>query len=83
MNKKYRLIKTQQSCRPDYIQFPLLCPICKEIRKNSKKFKSPYSLLYHLTNSHTRDDEIISNLKLDDVRDVARSISKACQWEMF
>lgn len=61
--------------RIDYVQFPLYCPICKKI-KRSKKYTSPYALLFHL-NSHNTQDEIESSLEIDEVRQIARVIAKA------
>ena len=61
--------------RIDFVQFPLYCPICKKI-KASKRYKSPYALLYHL-NSHNTQDEIESSLEINEVREVIRGIAKA------
>ena len=65
------------------MQLPLRCPICKKINRASKKFSSPYALMYHLTNVHDHQDEIISNISIDQVRNVARAITKACEWKIL
>lgn len=61
--------------RIDYLPFPLYCPICKKITI-SKKYKSPYALLYHL-NSHNTQDEIESSIEINEVKKIARGIAKA------
>jgi len=83
LNKQSHVVKSQELYRSDYIQFPLRCPFCIKIQKQSRKFKSPYALQYHLTNFHDSQDELISNLKISEVKDVVRTITKACQWKMF
>ena len=83
LNNNSRTDKSHNRCRPDYIQFSLRCPLCIKIQKQSRKFKSPYALQYHLTNFHDSQDELICNLKISEVRDVVRTITKACQWRMF
>jgi len=83
MNNSIQLIKSQQPYRADYIRFPLLCPICNKIQKKSRKYKSPYQLLYHLSTIHDTQDEILSNLKIEQVRNNVRSIIQSYSWGMF
>jgi len=83
LTKQFQLIKTQQPSRPDYIQLPLFCPICKKINGHSRKYKSPYALMYHLTNFHNNQDEIVAAITIDEVRSIAKAITKACNWNMF
>ena len=83
MHKQLLLNKSQQLIRADYVQLPLLCPTCKKINRISKKFRSPYALMYHLTNVHDRQDEMVSNISIDQVRNVARAITKASEWNIL
>jgi len=83
MSKQLRLIKSHQPTRADYVQLPLLCPICKKINHQSRKFRSPYAILYHLTNSHNHQDEIVSSVSIDEIRFITKSIAKAFELKMF
>ena len=64
------------SSRSIYVQISHACPICKKIFKHSKKFSSPYALLYHL-NSHTKEDEYNAGVHKEDIRRIIRTIVRA------
>lgn len=83
MSSYYVVDKTHVPYRSNYVNFPLRCPICIKTKKNSKTFKSPYALLYHLTNVHDSQDEILANLTTDAVRAIIPSIAKAIQWHIL
>lgn len=68
--------KPHEPHRTIYAQIPLECPICKKIRKKSKKFSSPYALMYHLGDWHGKEDEISSGIH---VKDVYRGIRLVCR----
>ena len=65
-----------------YVQFPLYCPICKKINNKTKKYSSPYALLYH-TNYHNSQDEIESSITIEEVRNAARFVAKAVEFKML
>ncbi len=73
--KQLQSDKTHEPHREIYVQIPLECPICRKLRKKSKKFSSPYALMYHLTDWHGREDEILSKIT---VAEVHRGIRLVC-----
>lgn len=58
------------------------CPICLELHNKSKKFATPYGLLYHL-NDHNSDDETTTKISTNEIRDTVKQICKAIQWRML
>ena len=69
--------------RYDYVQIRLLCPICKKITKQSRMYSSPYSLKYHLTTYHNKQDEIESSITINEVKQIARTIDRAIEFNML
>ena len=58
------------------------CPICLELHNKSKKFGTPYHLLYHL-NDHTTDDESTTKISIKEIRETVKQICKAIRWRMM
>ena len=69
--------------RYDYVQIRLLCPICKKIAMHSRNYSSPYALKYHLTNYHNKQDEIESSITIYEVKQIARAIARAIEFNML
>lgn len=62
-----------------YVQIPHGCPICKKKHKKSKKFSSPYALIYHLKQNHDTDDEISTGIHVEEVLKWVKITCKAHQ----
>ena len=58
------------------------CPICLELHNKSKKFGTPYHLLYHL-NDHDSDDEHSTSITITEIKETVKQICKAIQWRML
>lgn len=80
--RRNKLDKTHKPCRVIYTALESRCPICLMLHNKSKKFDTPYSLLYHL-NDHNSDDENTTKISTDEIRDTVKQICKAIQWGMF
>jgi len=65
-----------------YTALAVRCPICMELHSKSKKFGTPYQLLYHL-NDHNLDDEHSTNITITEIKETVKQICKAIQWRMF
>jgi len=73
---------TKIPTRTIYTDSPCKCPICLKLHNKSKKFGTPYHLLYHLKN-HNSDDELSSNISVIDVKHTVNHICKAIEWRLF
>jgi len=69
--------KTHQPSREIYAQIPHSCPICKKLYRKSKKFSSPYALMYHLSDIHVKEDENLSGISIDEILLAIRLVCKA------
>jgi hypothetical protein len=58
------------------------CPICIKLHDKSKKFGTPYHLLYHLKD-HNSDDECSTNIAITEIKETVQYICKAIQLKMF
>ena len=83
MSNLSQVDKTHVPYHPNYITFPLRCPICIKIQKISKVFKSPYALLYHLTNTHNSEDELLADVTANEVHQIISTLVKAIQLKML
>ncbi len=72
----------KQPTRIVYTALDIKCPICTELHNKSKKFGTPYQLLYHL-NDHNSDDEHSTNITITEIKETVKQICKAVQWRMF
>ena len=75
--------KPHQCTRPDFLKINIGCPICLKLCGKTKKFKTPYSLKYHLTSSHDTSDSIESGLSVNNVYSAATAVVQALHWGMF
>jgi hypothetical protein len=82
MTRRNKLIKNQKPCRVTYTPLANRCPICMELHNKSKKYGTPYHLLYHL-NDHNTDDEISTKILITDIRSTIKQICKAIEWKML
>jgi hypothetical protein len=73
---------TKIPTRMIYTDVASKCPICLKLHNKSKKFGTPYHLLYHLKN-HNSDDELSSKISVIDVKQTVNHICKAIGWRMF
>lgn len=70
--------------RLDFKPCKQTCPICDVLNRNgSKTFSSSYSLKYHLSTEHDRQDEIDSGITKDEVFLVTKAIETAIEWNML
>ena len=53
-----------------------------ELHNKSKRYGTPYQLLYHL-NEHNLDDQTSTKIALNEIRFIVKQICKAIQWQMF
>ena len=68
--------------RPMYESFNCKCPICMKLQNKSKKFETPYRLLYHL-NNHNSDDELTTKITLNEIKEIVKQICIAIKWRML
>lgn len=80
--RRDRLDKTHKPCRVIYTALASKCPICMELHNKSKRFGTPYHLLYHL-NEHSSDDENTTKISTNEIRITVKQICKAIQWGML
>lgn len=80
--KRNKLDKTHKPCRVIYTALESKCPICLGLHNKSKKFGTPYHLLYHL-NDHNTDDECTTKITTSEIRYTVKQICKAIKWGMF
>lgn len=73
---------TDQPTRVIYTALNSKCPICLMLHDKSKKFGTPYNLLYHLKD-HNSDDEHSANITITEIKETVKQICKAIQWRMF
>jgi len=73
------------NCKPTrtiYTALAIRCPLCMQLHSKSKKFGTPYSLLYHL-NNHNSDDQSSTKITINDIRLTVKQICQAIEWQMF
>ena len=58
------------------------CPICLALHNKSKKFGTPYHLLYHLRD-HNSDDEHSTKITITEIKETVKQICKAIRWRML
>lgn len=75
-------LSTEKPTRIIYTAIPSKCPICMELHNKSKRFGTPYHLLYHL-NDHNLDDESTTKISINEIKDTIKQICKAIQWRML
>lgn len=80
--RRDKLDKTHKPYRVIYTAFASKCPICMELHNKSKRFGTPYHLLYHL-NAHNSDEECSTKIGINEIRDTVKQICKAIQWRML
>lgn len=80
--RRNKLNKTHKPCRVIYTALESKCPLCLALHNKSKKFGTPYHLLYHL-NSHSSDDETTTKITVNEIRKTVKQICKAIQWRML
>jgi len=68
--------------RTIYTALAIRCPLCLELYNKSKKFGTPYHLLYHL-NDHNSDDQTSTKITINDIRLTVKQICQAIEWQMF
>ena len=68
--------------RTIYTALAIRCPLCMQLHSKSKKFGTPYSLLYHL-NEHNSDDQSSTKITINDIRLNVKQICQAIEWQMF
>lgn len=73
---------TKEPSRVIYTGLNSKCPICLTLHKKSKKFGTPYHLLYHL-NDHNSEDEHSTNIRITEIKETIKQICKAISWKMF
>jgi hypothetical protein len=73
---------TETPTRIIYTDFAIRCPICMELHNKSKKFGTPYHLLYHI-NDHDIDDQTTTLITLDEIRLVIKQLCNAIKWRML
>ena len=73
---------TKEPSRVIYTALNSKCPICLVLHNKSKKFGTPYHLLYHL-NDHNSDDEHSTNITITEIKETVEQICKAIKWRMF
>jgi len=73
--------KHQRPYRITYTRISQKCPICIRLYNRSKRFDTPYSLLYHL-NIHDETDEKTSKITKNEAREVVKNVCKAIEWDM-
>ena len=73
--------KYQRPYRITYANISQKCPICIRLCSRSKRFDTPYRLLYHL-NTHSEFDEKTAKITKDEVRVVVKNVCKAIEWNM-
>ena len=72
------------SIRSDYEPSKVKCIICLVTGKQkSRTFNSHYALRYHLTTSHSREDEISAGVTRRQILQMLGAISKAIEWNML
>ena len=82
MVRRDKLDKTHKPCRVIYTALESKCPLCLALHNKSKKFGTPYHLLYHL-NFHNLDDETTTKITIKEIRIVVKQICKAIKWRML
>jgi len=75
--------KHHESIRPDFLKIDIACPVCLKLYGKTKKFRTIYSLKYHLTSSHDYSDSIESGLSINNVYSMATNVAQALQCGMF
>lgn len=80
--RQNKLDKTHSPSRIIYTALESKCPLCLALHNKSKKFGTPYQLLYHL-NDHNSDDENITNITIKEIKSTVKQICKAIKWRMF
>ena len=75
--------KHHESIRLDFHKIDIGCPICLKLSGKTKKFRTLYSLKYHLTSSHDNTDSIESGLSVHSVYSAATVVAQALDWGMF
>ena len=75
-------LSTKHPTRTLYTALAIKCPICVDLHSKSKKFGTPYHLLYHLKD-HNSDDEYSTNITIIEIKETVKQICKAIQWRMF
>jgi hypothetical protein len=73
---------TDTPTRVIYTDFAIKCPICMKLHNKSKKFGTPYHLLYHI-NEHSIDDQTTTLITLEDIRFTVKQLCKAIQWRIL
>jgi len=73
---------TKSPTRTLYTAMISKCPICIALNNKSKKFGTPYHLLYHI-NVHDLDDQTTTLITLEEIRLTVKQICKAIEWGMF
>jgi hypothetical protein len=53
-----------------------------KLHNKSKKFGTPYHLLYHI-NDHNNDDQTSTLITLDEIRFIVKQLCKAIQWRLL
>ncbi|MCH7560005.1 MAG: hypothetical protein IIC67_01315 [Thaumarchaeota archaeon] len=81
MTRQKLLDIVQQPYRITYTRISQRCPICLRLYSRSKRFDTPYRLLYHL-NIHDELDENAAKITKNEVREVVKNICKAIEWNM-
>ncbi len=80
--RRDKLDKTHKPCRVIYTALASKCPLCMGLHNKSKRFGTPYHLLYHL-NEHNSDDEHSINITITEIKETIKQICKAIQWRML
>jgi len=80
--RQNKLDKTHSPSRIIYTALESKCPLCLALHNKSKKFGTPYHLLYHL-NEHNSDDENTTKITIKEIKSTVKHICKAIKWRMF
>jgi hypothetical protein len=73
---------TKPATRTLYTALNSKCPLCIKLHNKSKKFRTPYHLLYHLKD-HNSDDECSTNITINEIKEIVKNICKAIRLKMF